>query len=142
MRRIGHIWLQPLRVAGVLLENCIGVERLLLASQADEQFVFCRYDVLHPGVKIGAIHVAEPDGVRAANLVAIAGPDAAERRADVFAAGRLVKQFVLGQMPWKDDVGPVAKQQIPANLDALRRERLDLFEYRRWADDNARRYDI
>src|SRR5438067_4939920 len=80
--------------------------------------------------------------MRAADFVAIARADAAERGADAFAAGGLIEQLVLGNMPGKDNVRPIAEPQIAANLDALRRERLDFLEDRGWVDDDAGRDDV
>src|SRR5262245_57502537 len=75
--------------------------------------------------------------MRAADLVAVAGADAAERGADTLTAGGLVEDLVFGDVPWKDDVGPVAEHQVAADRDALGRQRVELLEDRRRIDDDA-----
>ena len=58
--------------------------------------------------------------MRAADLVAVAGPDAAAGGADVLAVGRaLVERPVLGEVPGEDHVGPVADPQILVGHVAL-----------------------
>ena len=82
--------------------------------------------------KVGAIQVAEPNRVRAADLVAVTGPDAAAGGADVLAVGgALVERFVLGEVPGKDHVGPVADPQILVGHVALAagRELVELFDH-------------
>ena len=59
--------------------------------------------------------------MRPADLVAITGTNAAERRADAFAAGRLIEQLVLRNMPRKDNVRPIAEPQIAADFEYLAR---------------------
>ena len=61
--------------------------------------------------------------MRAADLVAIAGADAAHRGADRLAAGEAsVHRAVFGDVPRKDHVGPIADHQILAACDAAGRE--------------------
>ena len=63
--------------------------------------------------KVGAVQVAEANGVRAADLVAVAGPDAAAGGADVLAVGGvLVERPIFGEVPGEDHVGAVAEQQV------------------------------
>ena len=77
--------------------------------------------------KSRAVHVAQPDGQRAADLVAVARPDAAHRGADRLAAGTLlVQQPVLLDVPGEDHVGPVADHQVLADLDAAGDQAVDL----------------
>ncbi len=86
-------------------------------------------DVLDPLRKIVAIQVAQPHGERAADLVAVAGADAAHRGADVLAAGAaLVERFVFGDVPGKDHVRPIADQQVLADLDAAGQQAVDLLQ--------------
>ena len=81
-----------------------GIERLELAGRIEdcEHAILGGDDVLDLRAEGWAIEVAEPDGVRAADFIAIAGADAAAGGADVFAVGRvLIECAVLGEVPGK-----------------------------------------
>src|SRR6185295_8297357 len=102
---------------------------LRLTIQADERFVLGFDNVLDLLAKTAAIHVTQPHGERTVDLVAIAGADAAHRGADVLAArAALVERAVLGNVPGKNHVGPIAEHQVVADLDAAGREIVDLLE--------------
>ena len=79
---------------------------------------------------VGAIHVAEPHGVRSADLVAIAGADAAAGRADVLAVRRaLVERAVLGEMPRENHIEPVADPQIVRMARAALGQLVELLDH-------------
>src|SRR3954469_3554904 len=78
-----------------------------------EHAVFGGDDMLNLPAEGWAIEVAEADGVRSADLVAVARTNAATRGADVLAVGRVfVERAILGKMPGKDDVRAIADAEI------------------------------
>ena len=94
------------------------IERLELAGRIEhlEHAILGRDDVLDLRAKARAIQIAQPHGMRAADLVAIARADAATGRADVLAVGRaLVERAIFGKVPGKDHVRPIADPQIVAH---------------------------
>jgi hypothetical protein len=104
---------QPLGILPILLPDRSHVEL------GAEQFRLQGRDVSELCGELGPVEIAEPDGERAAHLVAVAGPDAAARRADRFTTGEAaVEQLVFGHVPGKYDVGPVAHEQLAGDRHA------------------------
>ena len=74
----------------------------------------------------------------AARLVAIAGADAAHRRADRVSLAALFEHGLFERVIGEDHVGPVADQQVTANrLTAAGIDRIDLFQQRFRIDDDS-----
>ena len=92
-----------------------------------EDFVLRLGDQLDPVAEIRTVHVAQPDGQRAAHLVAVAGSDAAHGGADRLAAGTLlVQEPIFLDVPGEDHVRPIAQDQVRIHLDAAAYESVDL----------------
>ncbi len=140
-RGIGDERLEPFGVSLVLAEDGFGIERRLsawLAIHAGKRSVLGFADVLHLVAEIGAIQVTEAYCVRPADLVAVAGANAATGGADGFAAlDRGVHRAVLGHVPGEDHVGAIADHQVAAHLHAALDELIDLFEHCRRVDDHT-----
>ena len=128
-RRVGHVWRQPLGVGVILVEYLLGVEPDV-GRKGGEHFVLRAYDPLDPPTEVGPIHVAGAHGQRAADLVAVARTDAAQRGADRFVAALPVQQAVLLEVPGEDHVCPIADDQVVGHLHAEFCERVDFFEQR------------
>ena len=74
----------------------------------------------------------------AADLVAIAGTDAAQRGADRLAAGAcLFKQAIFLEMPGENDVGPVADHEVSAHVDAAGDQAVDFVQQAGRIEDHA-----
>ena len=130
-RGVGHVWFQPPGISVVLLKDIIGVEAHVVLSRAQpgQDLPFGPANPLDPPAEVLAIHVAEADGERTADLIAVAGPDASQRGADRLAAGTLaVDQPILFEVPGQDDVRPVAEHQVFGDLDAPGAEGVDFLE--------------
>jgi hypothetical protein len=92
----------------VLVKDLLGVEPLAHGTKAMEDLVLHVDDRLDARAEIGPVHVAQPDGQRPADLVAVARADAAQRGADRLAAGALlVQQAVFLEVPGEDHMGPI-----------------------------------
>ena len=126
-RGVGHVRAEPLGIAAILVENLLRIEPIAARAEAVEDFVLRLGDQLDPAAEIRAVHVAQPDGQRAAHLVAVAGSDAAHGGADRLAAGTLlVQQPIFLDVPGEDHVRPIAQDQVPIHLDAAADESVDL----------------
>ena len=88
---VGHEGPQPLGITLVLGIDFRGVQRGAVGRSrgAAEHLVLRPHDLVDPPAEAGAIQVAQADGMDAADLVAIAGADAAQRGAERLAAGAL-----------------------------------------------------
>ena len=77
--------------------------------------------------------------MRAADFVAIAGADAAARRADVLAIRRaLVECAVLGKVPGKNHVGPIADAEIIGMAGAAFGQLVEFLDHAGRIDHDAR----
>ena len=95
-----------------------------------EQAILEVDDVLQPGAEVGPVEIAEADRQRPPHLVAVAGADAAAGGADRPAPRQAaVEDPVFGDVPGKDDVGPVAESQLALDADAARLEAVDLLDH-------------
>ena len=80
--------------------------------------------------------VRRPDAA-APDLVLVRRPDAARRGADALVSAPRLRQRLEVAVVGQDDVGPVADEQPAADLDALRRQGVDLREQRLRVDHHA-----
>ena len=107
-----------------------GVERrsrAIARRPRGEQPVLEGGDVLDSRPQVVAVEVAEADRQRPADLVAVAGPDPAARRADRPATRQAgIQQLVFGDVPGENDVGPVADLELAGHRHPARLEHLDL----------------
>src|SRR5688572_7614031 len=107
------------------------IERLKLAGRIKRgKRAVLRFDnVRDPRPDRLAIEIAEPNGVRPADLVAVAGTNAAARGADVFAVGRvLVERSILGKVPGENHMGAIADPQILRIADTALGKLIELFD--------------
>jgi len=94
--------------------------------------------------KFRSIEIAEANGVRSPDFVAITRSDAALSRADrlaVLARAGLV-QPVFFQVPGKDDMGSVGDHQVLADRDSASDQSVDLAEDARRVQDDAAGNDV
>ena len=128
---VGDVRLEPLCIGGVLGVDRRGVERRWGGpGPVGEQPVFEVDDVLHLRAEVGAVEVAEPDRQRTADLVAVAGPDAAAGGADRAPTGKTaVEEPILDDVPREDDVGPVAELEFAVHADAPRLEAVHFVDH-------------
>ena len=139
--RVANVRPQSLGVAGVFVDDRGRIERLEFAGRVEdfEHAILGGDDVLDLRAERRAIEVAQADGVRAADLVAIAGADAAAGGADVLAVGRaLVERAVLGEVPGEDHVRPVADSQIVGVAGTAFGELIELLDHAGRIHDDAR----
>ena len=85
---------------------------------------------------IGVQQLADAHGGDAADLVLVAGADAAAGGADGLLGARLVEAFFL-HVIGEDDVGVIADHEVVADLDAGGAEVADFFEEARRVEDDA-----
>jgi len=112
-------------------------EAVFRAAQSRENPPLGGHDLLDAAGKTLAIHVAQADCIGTADLIAIAGADAAHRGADGLAARGFVHQAVFLEVPGKNHVGTRADHEILGNLDAASDEALDFLQQAGRIDDHA-----
>lgn len=89
-------------------------------------------------VEVRPVQIAQPHGIGASDLVAIARADAAERGADAFTDhGAGVDRSIFLDVPRKDDVNAIAEHQIPRRVDPALSQRIDLGQNRGRVEHHA-----
>src|SRR3954453_19315401 len=99
----------------ILANNVSRIERLELARRIKhgQHAVFRGHNMLDPRAKCRPVKVAQPDRMGTSNFISVARPDAAAGRSNVLAVRRaLIERTVLGKMPGKDHMRPIADPQI------------------------------
>ena len=143
--RVAHVRSQPLGIGRVFAEDVGRIERLEIrpAGYSTSSTRFLAATMCSTCArKRRAIQVAQPDRVRAADLVAIARADAAPRGADVFAVRRVfVECPIFGKVPGKDHVSAIADAQIVRVPGAALGQLVELLDHTGRIDHHARADD-
>ena len=100
------MWAQSLGIAVVLVEYRLRIEPVARGAEGMKHLVLDAGNHVDPCPEVGAVHVAEADGQRAADLVAVTGPDAAHGGSDCLAGALLIEQAIFLDVPGEDHVGP------------------------------------
>ncbi len=136
-RGVGDVGPQTLGIPAIFRQNFCRIE-FRHVGQSGEHLPLDGDDPLDPRADRISIQIAQANGIRPADFVAIAGTDAALGRADGFAVGGpFVHRAVFDEVPGENDVGPVADEEIGVDLDVAREKAVDFLDQCRRIDDDA-----
>ncbi len=125
--RIADIRAQTVRIAEILFEDSIIVQRLMIIEQLELLILYRQHFFEAAGELIRVYEIADAD-TDAVGLIHIAGADAALRRTDLVLAALFIADAVHEAVIREHDVGAVADADA-REVDAARREGVHLLEH-------------